>query len=196
MISYKYLSEYISDMFVALLGKDGLDFGFSGDQNEWAIAERQAGAAMPEATTVLFYRIDDYNNWSDRQYGSNSFSTTDAYGNGVIDELRTFKCKINVLSKQQGSAFDAVRFIIANLRNDRYNTFVRQKGRLLGIETVSKVRNLSSLENGTWTERVYFEIQFNFREQIVVNNHTLFVKVPETLGDLAQSVDVKINVTK
>lgn len=195
MIEYRVLTEYISDMFVALLGSDGPNFGFSQDTNEWAIAERQAGAAMPEATTVLLYRIDDYNNWTDRQYGASSH-VVDQYGQERIFELRTFRCRVNVLSKQLGAAFDATRFVIANLRNNRYNTFVRQKGRLLGIESVSKVKNLSNLENGTWTERVCFDIQFTFREEVTVNSHTLFVKVPETLGDLAQSVDVNVNVKK
>lgn len=195
MIEYRTLTEYISDMFVALLGSDGPNFGFSQDTNEWAIAERQAGAAMPEATTIILYRIDDYNDWSDRQYGASAHKI-DQYGNEIIYELRTFRCRVNVLSKQLGSAFDATRFVIANLRNNRYNTFVRQKGRLLGIESVSKVKNLSNLENGTWTERVCFDIQFTFREEVTVNSHTLFVKVPETLGDLAQSVDVNVNVKK
>lgn len=195
MIEYRVLTEYISDMFVALLGSDGPNFGFSQDNNEWAIAERQAGAAMPEATTIILYRIDDYNNWTNRQYGSSAHKL-DQYGNEIIYELRTFRCRVNVLSKQLGGAFDATRFIIANLRNNRYNTFVRQKGRLLGIESVSKVKNLSNLENGTWTERVCFDIQFTFREEVTVNSHTLFVKVPETLGDLAQSVDVNVNVKK
>lgn len=195
MTGYREITEYLSDMFTSVLGSNGLDFGFSQNQNEWAIAERQAGAAMPEATTVLLFRIDEYNNWSDRQYGQSSH-TIDEYGDETIYELRTFKCRVNVMSKQLGCAFDAARFVIANLRNDRYNTFVRQKGRLLGIESVSKMRNLSNLENGTWTERVCFDIQFNFREEITVHNHTLFVKVPETLGDLAQSVEVNVNVTK
>lgn len=195
MIEYRVLTEYISDMFVALLGSDGPNFGFSQDSNEWAIAERQAGAAMPEATTIILYRIDDYNNWTNRQYGSSAHKL-DQYGNEIIYELRTFRCRVNVLSKQLGGAFDATRFVIANLRNNRYNTFVRQKGRLLGIESVSKVKNLSNLENGTWTERVCFDIQFTFREEVTVNSHTLFVKVPETLGDLAQSVDVNVNVKK
>lgn len=194
MVNYRVLTEYIADMFTALLGANGPDFGFSEDENEWVIAERQAGAAMPLATTVLLFRIDEYNNWTTRQYGASSH-TIDQYGDETIYELRTFKCRVNVMSKQLGSAFDAARFVIANLRNDRYNTFVRQKGRLLGIESVSKVKNLSNLENGTWTERVCFDVQFNFREEITVHNHTLFVKVPETLGDLAQSVEVNVNVT-
>lgn len=195
MVDYRTLTEYLADMFVSVLGSNGPDFGFSQNQNEWAIAERQAGAAMPQATTVLLFRIDDYDNWTSRQYGQSSH-TVDQYGDETIYELRTFKCRVNVMSKQLGGAFDAARFVIANLRNDRYNTFVRQKGRLLGIESVSRMKNLSNLENGTWTERVCFDIQFNFREEITVHNHTLFVKVPETLGDLAQSVEVNVNVTK
>lgn len=182
-------------MYLTLLGQDAKDFGFSEDDTNRVIIERQNGAPMPEATTVLTFRVDGYDNWGSQRYGR-STGFRDKYGREHIFELRTFRCCVNVFSKGLGDAFDAARFIIANLQNGRYNTFVEQKGRLLGIEDISTLRNLSGLENGTWTERVYFEVKMNFREEIVVDNHTLFVKTPETLGDLAQSVDVKTKVTK
>lgn len=195
MIKYRDLEKYICDMYLSLLGKDAQDFGFSEDDTNRVIIERQNGAPMPDATTVLTFRVDSYDNWGSQRYGR-SENFIDKFGAEHILELRTFRCCVNVFSKNLGDAFDAARFIIANLQNGRYNTFVEQKGRLLGIENISTLRNLSGLENGTWTERVYFEVKMNFREEIVVNNHTLFVKTPETLGDLAQSVEVKTNITK
>lgn len=195
MTSYDDIERYISDMFVALIGEDGIQFGFSEDQSSWAIIERQMRAPMPDVTSVITFRLDNYNAWRSQRYGSNSMGY-DKYGRERICELRTFDCCVNIMSKNRGCAFDAARFVIANLQNNRYNTFIEQRGRLLGIEDISTIRDLSSLENGTWTERVYFEIRMNFKEILTINNHTLFVKVPETLGDLAQSVDVTAEVKK
>lgn len=180
-------------MFTAMLGEQGGEFGFDpADRTNWAIIERQNGAPMPDEQTVLTFRIDDYNLWGGQRRHISSGGYYDKYGNEVIHELRTFVCVVNVMSKGLGDAFDSARFIIANLQNNRYNDFVEQKGRLLGIENISTLENLSNLENGTWTERVYFEIKMNFREEITVSSQTLFVKKPETLGDLTQSVEVEI----
>jgi hypothetical protein len=93
------------------------------------------------------------------------------------------------MSKKLGDAFDSARFILANLQNNRYNEFVSNNGRMLGIEQISGLKNLSDLENGTWTERVNFEIQMNFIETIVLNDNVAFVRKPEDLSDLPNSVE-------
>lgn len=198
MIRYVEVEKYIVNMFVSLLGRDGLDFGFKDDTTNWVIIERQNGTPMPDVNTVITMRLDDYNNWTGnsnrgQRYGRSSVGF-DKYGNEVITELRTFKCVVNVMSKGIGDSFDTARFLIANLQNNRYNNYIGQKGRLLGIENISSMKNLSSLENGTWTERVCFEIKMNFREEITLKDHTLFVKVPETLSELTQSVNITNNV--
>lgn len=198
MIRYVEVEKYIVNMFISLLGQDALDFGFKEDTTNWCIIERQNGTPMPDVNSVVTIRLDDYNNWTGgykkgQRYGR-SHMGYDKYGNEIITELRTFKCIVNVMSKNIGDAFDTARFIIANLQNNRYNNYIEQKGRLLGIENISLMKNLSDLENGTWTERVYFEIQMNFREEITLKDHTLFVKVPETLGELTQSVNITNNV--
>jgi len=182
-------------MFVALLGDQAESFGFSTDSNVRCIADRQNKSPMPTAATVLYFRIDDYDNWRVQRYGRGTI-TYDAQGNEYIGEQRTFKCVVNILSKNLGDAFDATRFLIANLQNNRYNTYVSDNGRLLGIEQIYKMKNLSDLENGTWTERIQFEIQMNFREAIEVKDTQMFVKKPETPADLALSVDMNINLEK
>lgn len=195
MVRYAELERYIARMWLALLGSQAEEFGFSVNENERIIAERQNGAPLPDSNTVMTFRVDEYNNWRSQRYGRGTI-TYDRYGGEIIGELRTFKCVVNIMSKKLGDAFDAARFVIANLQNNRYNDFVQKNGRLLGIEQIGKMVNLSDLENGTWTERVNFEVQMNFRETILVNDPTLFVKKPDTPGELPESVDITTNLTK
>lgn len=195
MTRYKDIEKYLANMWTYLLGPQAIDFGFSEQENERVQAERQNGAPLPKTSTILTFRIDDYNNWRAQRYGRGTISY-DRYGAEVISELRTFRCIVNIMSKNLGDAFDAARFVIANLQNNRYNEFVTKNGRLLGIEQIYTMKNLSDLENGTWTERVSFEVQMNFIDTMLVNDPTLFVKKPETPGDLPQSVDISTELKK
>lgn len=195
MTRYKDIEKYLANMWTYLLGPQAIDFGFSEQENERVQAERQNGAPLPKTSTILTFRIDDYNNWRAQRYGRGTISY-DRYGAEVISELRTFRCIVNIMSKNLGDAFDAARFVIANLQNNRYNEFVTKNGRLLGIEQIYTMKNLSDLENGTWTERVSFEVQMNFIDTMLVKDPTLFVKKPETPGDLPQSVDISTELKK
>ena len=161
--------------------------------NERVIVERQNGSPLPDTATVLTFRLDDYDTWRAQRYGRATV-TYDNNGQEVVSELRTFKCVVNIMSKKLGCSFDSARFLLANLQNNRYNNFVNNNGRMLGIEQISVMKNLSDLENGTWTERVNFEIQMNFKETMVINDNTMFVKTPTDLSDLPSSVDFETNV--
>lgn len=195
MINYADIERYISNMFVSLLGEQAMDFRFSANANERCLVERQNGSPLPDTSTILTFRIDDYNNWRAQRYGRAHVGFT-RDGQEVISELRTFKCVVNIMSKQLGDAFDSARFLLANLQNNRYNNFVNNNGRMLGIEQIGTMKNLSDLENGTWTERVNFEIQMNFIETMVINDNTMFVKTPTDLSDLPSSVEIKTNIKK
>lgn len=195
MIKYKDIEKYLANMWVALLGPQAIDFGFSTYENERAQVERQNGAPLPDTKTILTFRLDNYENWRSRRYGTATV-TYGPNGEEYISELRTFRCVVNIMSKGLGDAFDAARFVIANLQNSRYNDFVTKNGRLLGIEQISSMKNLSDLENGTWTERVNFEVQMNFMDTYLVNDPTMFVKKPDTPGDLPNSVAIDTNITK
>lgn len=186
---YKELTTYLARMFNTLLGEQALDFGFSEDPTRRIIVQRQNGTPLPDASTILTFRIDGYDNWRVQRYGRGTICYLPD-GTEYISELRTFKCTVNIMSKNMGDSFDCARFIIANLQNNRYNEFVTNNGRAFGIERISSLRNLSDIENATWTERVNFEIQLNFRENILVNDPTLFVRKPDTPGELPQSVEI------
>ena len=189
MVRYKELESYLTDLITFLLGNEAQSFNFSSNPTERVIVERQNVAPMPDVKTVCTLRIDNYDNWRAQRYG-HSTVYFDKNGAEHISDLRSFRVYVNVMSKELGDAFDATRFIIANLQNNRYNEFVRQKGRLLGIENISSMRNLSDLENGVWTERIHVELTLTYKDEIVINDPTLFVKTPETLGDLPDSVDI------
>lgn len=190
MIRYKELEQYLVRMMVAMIGKEYMQFNFAEDATNRVIVERQNSAPMPEAATIMTLRVDNYNNWRAQRYGRSTIYF-DKYGAEHIAELRSFKCYVNIMSKELGDAFDAARFVIANLQNNRYNDFVWQDGRLLGIENISTLKNLSDLENGTWTERVHFELDMALKEEIIINDPTLFVKTPATLAEVPNSVEIK-----
>lgn len=195
MTNYADIEKYITNMFVYLLGEQALNLGFSELENERVIVERQNGSPLPDASTVLTFRLDDYDTWRAQRYGRATFSY-DKNGQEVISELRTFKCVVNIMSKKLGCSFDSARFLLANLQNNRYNNFVNNNGRMLGIEQIGKMKNLSDLENGTWTERVNVEIQMNFIETMVIDDNTIFVKTPTDLSDLPSSVEFETNIKK
>lgn len=193
MTNYRDIEKYISRMFVALLGEQAISFGYSNEESERVIVERQNGSPLPEAATVLTFRLDNYDTWRAQRYGHGTVAYDDE-GREIVSELRTFKCVVNIMSKKLGCSFDSARFLLANLQNNRYNNFVNNNGRMLGIEQISEIKNLSDLENGTWTERVNFEVQMNFIETIVINDNTMFVKTPTDLSDLPSSVDFETDV--
>lgn len=195
MTNYTDIEKYITNMFVTLLGEQALSYGYSQLENERVIVERQNGSPLPDASTVLTFRLDEYDTWRAQRYGRATVSY-DKNGREVISELRTFKCVVNIMSKKLGCSFDSARFLLANLQNNRYNNFVNNNGRMLGIEQIGKMRNLSDLENGTWTERVNVEIQMNFIETMVIDDNTIFVKTPTDLSDLPSSVEFETNIKK
>lgn len=195
MIKYRDLEKYLVNLFTFLLGEDAESMGFSTDASERIIIERQNIAPMPDVQTIVTLRVDNYNNWRAQRYGKNHIGY-DKHGNEIISELRTFDVYVNIMSKNLGDAFDAMRFIIANLQNNRYNDFVVQSGRMLGIENISTVKNLSDLENGTWTERVHVELRMNFKDTTTLAGKTIFVRTPTDLADLPNSVEITAETKK
>jgi hypothetical protein len=195
MVRYKDLEKYLTDMITFLLGNQATSFNFSENSTERVIVERQNVYPMPDVRTIATLRVDRYDAWRSLRYG-HSTVYYDKHGAEHISELRTCRVYLNVLSKELGDAFDATRFIIANLQNNRYNEFVRQKGRLLGIENISSMKNLSDLENGSWTERIHVEFDVNFKDDMVINEPVVFVKTPETISDVSDSVDITTEMKK
>lgn len=181
-------------MFTYLLGNNAEGLGFSTDSNKRCLVERQNKLPMPEANSVIQFRVDNFDYWRSQRYGTSSY--IDANGNERILELRTCKAIVTVLSKNMGDAFNASRLLVANLQNQRYNDYVNSNGRRFGIETISKMKNLSMLENGAWTERIQFEITLNYRDEVQNNDKEMFVYTPEDLSDMDNSVRITTQTVK
>lgn len=195
MIRYRDVEKYLCSLFSYLLEPIAEDCHFSTNVTERVIVERQNISPMPDVQTVVTLRVDNYNNWRAQRYGSNHVGY-DKNGNEIISELRTFDVYVNIMSKQLGDAFDAIRFIIANLQNNRYNDFVAQNGRMIGIENISTVKNLSDLENGSWTERTHVELRLNMIDTSVIKSQTIFVRTPTDLADVSNSVEMTAETKK
>lgn len=189
MFKYKDIQNYIFDIFDTVFGEQAVDFGFSADKNKRYIFERQNISPLPSETTVLTYRIDNFDNWRAQRYGRSSRYNEDGYEE--IIELKTFRLRVNILSKELGSAFDAMRFFIANLQNERYNNMER---RLLGIENISKMLNLTALENSTWSERIQVDVQMNFIDVITNDDLGSFTRIPVDVEDVTNSVKTNIDI--
>lgn len=187
MTSYQNITNYTSNLITNMIGAQASLFGFSTDVARRVIAERQNAAPAPGEETIVYYRIDEYNLWKAQRTTANTYFDED--GKEHIHEMRTFKVILNFMSKELGSAFDAARFVIANIQNNRYNEYINTVGELYSIEQIFPMKNLSSLENSVWTERIQVVLQVNMKETIVVDNGTAFVTVPESISDLKDSVD-------
>lgn len=181
-------------MFVFLIGNNASELGFSEDDAKRCLVERQNKLAMPEASTIIQFRLDNFDYWRSQRYGSSSY--IDSSGEEHILELRTCKAVVTLLSKKLGDAFDSARLLVANLQNQRYNDYVNSNGRRLGIENISKMKNLSELENGTWTERIQFEITLNYLDEVANSDKEMFVRKPEDLSDLDNSVNLVAQTVK
>lgn len=194
MFRYKDIERYLANMFVYMIGNHWDELGFSSDETKRCLVERQNKLAMPESNTLIQFRLDNFDNWRTNRYRSSSYVSS--FGEEEILELRTARCVITVLSKNLGDAFDASRLLVANLQNQRYNDFVSSNGRRLGIESISKAKNLSMLENGAWTERIQIEVQFNWRDVISNNDKEMFVHTPEDISDVDNSVQFTVQTTR
>lgn len=194
MLRYKTLEKYLANMFVSLVGNNWEELGFDEDETRRCLVERQNKLAMPGANTIIQFRLDNFSNWRGNRYRKSSY--TDDSGNETILELRTARCVVTVLSKNLGDAFDTYRLLVANIQNQRYNDYVNSNGRRIGIESISQEKNLSQLENGTWTERIQFEIQINYRDVITNSDIEMYTHTPEDLPDCDNSVRFTVRTTK
>lgn len=195
MIRYKDIEKYLCNLFAYLIEPVAEEYNFSTNSTERVIVERQNIAPMPDVQTIITLRLDNYNNWRAQRYGSNHVGYKEN-GDEIISELRTFDVYVNIMSKNLGDAFDSMRFIIANLQNNRYNDFVAQNGRMIGIENISTVKNLSDLENGSWTERTHVELRMNMIDTTVIKSQTVFVRTPTDLADVPNSVEITAETKK
>lgn len=194
MITKRQIEDNLFTFFDTLYSVDRARFGFyyneenPMDSNRCFINERQNYAPRPGDKTLLYFRIDNYEDWGGKRVGTGHYYKMD--NTEVITQIKVFTCVINVFSKTEGDAYDASNFLVAMAQSQRYEQMVNEGKIFLHLKQVSEPRDLTVLENSTWVERIETRFVFNFENEVENNEIQYSVHTPTDLGDLVNSVDI------
>lgn len=193
MITKKKIEDDLFTFFDTLFSVDRKNFGFYYDEsnpldsNRCFINERQSLAPRPADKTLLYFRIDDYDDWGSQRVGTGHYYKQD--NTEVITQLKTFECVTNIFSKIEGDAYDASNFLVAMAQSQRYEQMTNEGKIFLRLKNVSEPRDLTVLENSVWVERIETRFVFNFRNEVENNEIQYSVRRPSDIGDTVNSVD-------
>lgn len=193
MITKKKLEDDLFTFFDTLFSVDRKDFGFFYDEENplksdgCFLAERQNQAIRPADKTLLYFRIDDYEDWGGKRVGTGHYYTQD--NTEVVTQLKTFTCIVNILSKIEGAAYDASNFLVAMAQSQRYEQMINEGKLTIHLKQVSEPRDLTILENSTWVERIETRFVFNFVNEVENKEIQYSVHTPSSMGDVVNSVD-------
>lgn len=193
MITKKQLEDDLFTFFDTLFSVDRKDFGFYYneenplDSNRCYINARQDLAIRPADKTLLYFRIDDYEDWGGKRVGTGHYYTKD--NTEVVTQLKTFECIVNIFSKTEGAAYDASNFLVAMAQSQRYEQMINEGKLTIHLKQVSEPRDLTVLENSTWVERIETRFVFNFVNEVENNEIQYSVHTPTSMGDVVNSVD-------
>lgn len=193
MITKKQIEDNLFTFFDTLFSVDRERFGFYYneenplDSNRCYINERQNQAPRPADKTLLYFRIDDYEDWGGKRIGTGHYYTSD--NREVITQLKVFECVVNIFTKEEGMAYDASNFLVAMAQSQRYEQMVNEGKIFLHLKQVSEPRDLTVLENSTWVERIETRFIFNFENEVENNEIQYSVRRPSDIGDTVNSVD-------
>ena len=172
MITKKQIEDNLFTFFDTLFSVDRERFGFYYneenplDSNRCYINERQNQAPRPADKTLLYFRIDDYEDWGGKRIGTGHYYTSD--NREVITQLKVFECVA---------------------QSQRYEQMVNEGKIFLHLKQVSEPRDLTVLENSTWVERIETRFIFNFENEVENNEIQYSVRRPSDIGDTVNSVD-------
>lgn len=199
MITKAQIESNLFKFFDGLFAQNRQDFGFyynlesPQDSGRCYIIERQNQAGRPADKTVLYFRIDNYEDWGGKRVGTGHYYT--AQNTEVITQLKTFECVVNIFTKERGKAYDASNFLVAMAQSNRYEDLINSGKLFIHLKQVSQPRDLTRLENSTWVERIETRFVFNFENEVENNEIQYSVRKPSDLGDVVNSVDY-INTIK
>lgn len=199
MKTKKDIEKDLFKFFDGLFGADRKAFGFFYDEafpansGECYVIQRQNQAIRPADKTLLYFRMDNYEDWGNKRTGTGHYYTQNR--KEVITQLKTFECVVNIYSKERGMAYDASNFLVAMAQSQRYADLINYGKIFLHLKSVSEPKDLTYLENSTWVERIETRFVFNFVNEVENNDTQYSVHRPSTLDDVVNSVDYT-NTTK
>lgn len=178
------LRDSLFQMFNAMFGANRLNFAFPQDANEAYLQAFHNNNSRPDATTLLYYYVDNLDSWKGARHAG-QMMTYDRDENTAQQQLmREFDCVVNIYSKEPGVAMDAMTFLVAMLRSDRWEDLLLTEGWFLGKESVSEPICLRELENSTWNSRSQCRIRLNFRDTITISEELVELAMPSIITDM------------
>jgi hypothetical protein len=184
MIKTLDLEQRIFDYFNSLMAGDQTNFGFSSNPNLCYVAERGTDTPRPNEETLLYYRVDSVT----------PFGNANMVDDVIID--RTTKIErvevwrrvhviVNILSKGKGKAKDALSYLVAVNQTTRgeyasygvTGTYPSVTGTIeFPVYYIDpNFRDLTELENRSWSERVEADFHFNYKDVIAFEEQNLIV---------------------
>ena len=136
MLLDKDIRESLFNMFDAVYGDNRLNFGFPKDKNRAYLQAYMNNNPRPEDNTLLYYYVDRLDDWKGARHAGQTSYYNPETGISTQEMMRQFDCVVNIYSKIPGGAMDAMSFLIAALRGDRWESLMLSEGNVFKISLI------------------------------------------------------------
>lgn len=184
MLLDKDLRDSLFVMFDAMFGSNRLNFGFPKDSDRAFLQAYMNNNPRPSDETLLYYHVDSLDDWKGARHAGQTVYYDKETGIAIQEMMRQFECVVDIYSKIPGGAMDAMTFLIAALRGERWEELMLSEGWRLGKESVSAPVVIRELDNTTWTNRCRCVIKMNFRDDIKIRDSLIELRMPEVITDM------------
>lgn len=185
------LRKSLFKMFDVCFGTNRLNFEFPSDPSQAYIQAFQNNNPRPGAKTLLYYYVDNLDNWKGARHAPQMATYNRQEGKTTYVTMRQFDCVVDIYSKTSGVALDAMSFLIEMLRSDRWDNLTLSNGWFLGKESVSAPTPIREIENSTWVDRSRCRISLNFRDDINIFEELLELAYPSDMEDMENIVPIE-----
>lgn len=180
----KDIRDSLFVMFDYMFGDNRLNFGFPGDADRAYLQAYMNNNPRPDDKTLLYYYVDNLDDWKQARHAGQTTSYNKDTGISTQEMMRQFDCVVDVYSKIPGGAMDAISFLIAALRGDRWENLMLSDGWFLGKESVSAPIPIREIDNSTWTNRCRCVIKLNFHDEIKLKDPMRELQMPKVITDM------------
>lgn len=191
MLLDKDIRQSLFTMFDTLFGDNRLNFGFPDDADRAYLQAYMNNNPRPSDQTLLYYYIDNIDDWKHARHAGQTSDYDRSTGISTQEMMRQFNCVVDIYSKIAGGAMDAMSFLIAALRGDRWENLLLTDGWFLGKESVSAPIPIREIDNSTWTNRCRCEIRLNFRDTIELETKPVELRMPKVITDMNEITPVE-----
>ena len=192
MITSLQLTNRVWQFFDVIYGANKIDYGFNADSNFAFIEDNQDNAIRPGEKTILFFKIS-----SPEKIGNAISSDTQIYNRiNNKEEILAFRkvsVVINIISKDKGSAKDAMNALMTFLQSTRKQSACYGDPFSLVLVNADPSQDLSELEEGAWSERMQRTLYFRYNDLIEIGDAE-FTQVPAVLEDTKGIINYTIDL--